>query len=40
VFKEALRLWGPVPELMRRIENDMEIDGYFVPKKTAVYVSD
>jgi cytochrome P450 len=38
VFKESLRLWTPAPELSRRIAESMEIDGYFIPKKTVVMV--
>jgi cytochrome P450 len=39
VFKETLRLWPPAPQVSRRLEQDMEIDGLFVPKHTFVFVS-
>jgi cytochrome P450 len=39
VFKEALRLWPPVPVTIRRAPCDVVIDGYHVPKHTLVHVS-
>lgn len=38
-FKEALRLWPPVPVLGRRITEKMNIDGQEIPADTFVIVS-
>jgi cytochrome P450 len=38
VYKEALRLWPPIPEIGRTLESDMNINGYHVPKGTWVQV--
>jgi len=39
VFKEALRMYPPVPAIPRRTLKDMDIFGYHVPKNTAVAIS-
>jgi cytochrome P450 len=38
VFKEALRLYPPAAALWRLITEEMEIDGYKIPKNTIVQV--
>ncbi len=39
VFKEALRMYPPVPGIPRRTVKDMELFGYQIPKNTAVAIS-
>lgn len=39
VFKEALRLWPPVPSINRITVEDIHINGYFIPKNTEISVS-
>ncbi len=39
VFKEALRMYPPVPAIPRRTLKDMELFGYHIPKNTAVAIS-
>ena len=39
VFKEALRMYPPVPAIPRRTIKDMELFGYHIPKNTAVGLS-
>jgi cytochrome P450 len=39
VFKEALRMYPPVPAIPRRTLKDMDIFGYHIPNNTAVGIS-
>ncbi len=39
VFQEALRMYPPVPVIPRRCIKDIEIDGYPIPKNTALGIS-
>ena len=39
VFKEALRMYPPVPAIPRRTLKEMEISGYTIPKNTTVSIS-
>jgi cytochrome P450 len=39
VFREALRLYPPVPLLPRRTLEDVEIGGTLIPRRTVVFVS-
>ena len=39
VFKEALRMYPPVPAIPRRTVKDMELFGYHIPKNTSVGLS-
>ncbi len=39
IFKETLRLYPPVPILGRETQDEMHINGYFIPKNTAIFVS-
>lgn len=39
VFKESLRLWGPVPFLSRRSTKPLNINGLDVPANTLIVVS-
>jgi len=32
VIKEAMRLYPPVPEALRELESDLQIENYFIPK--------
>ncbi|XP_065660086.1 cytochrome P450 4V2 [Hydra vulgaris] len=38
VLKESLRLYPPVPLISRYIEEDMMIDGQFIPKKSEIAI--
>lgn len=39
IFKEALRLYPPAPNLARQTTEEIEIDGYIIPSDTTVMVS-
>ena len=39
VFKEALRLWPPVPVILREATEDDEIGGYLIPKGANVIIN-
>jgi cytochrome P450 len=39
IFKEALRLWGPVPDFSRVSNEPMEILGYTIPENSWLFVS-
>lgn len=38
VFKETLRLWPVIPSINRLISEDLNIQGYYVPKGTEISV--
>jgi cholesterol 24(S)-hydroxylase len=38
IFKEALRLFPPVPYLNRVTQTKLDIDGYVIPEKTILQV--
>lgn len=38
IFKETLRLWPLVPSINRLLNEDLIINGYFVPKNTEISV--
>ena len=37
-IKEAMRLYAPVDSIFREIEEDMEIDGHWIPKGMVIYI--
>lgn len=39
VYKETLRLWPPIPEIARQIDDHFSVKGYTVPKNTWLQVS-
>ena len=39
IFKEALRIYPPVVIVERIIKDDMDIEGYKIPKNTQIGVS-
>lgn len=38
VFKEALRKWPPAPEFSRKSAEDIQIDGFKIPKGSWIVV--
>lgn len=40
VYKEALRLWPPIPSVNRITNEDLFINSYFIPKDTEISVGE
>ena len=39
MYKETLRLWPPIPEIARAVDDYIEVDGHEIPKETWLQIS-